>query len=222
MKKLLLFFMLMFVSLSSINAVTMSFSQNQNLYDIENTLTGNKLLSAHASSIDESFSIDNVTYNYDYVLEISDTNQDFYLTLENYYIGSNYTIMFRGDLVRDGTLYIQDLTLNEQGQYILKFIPFNNEPVKVYIDLHSNGGAGTFDIYYTEEKPKGFNALMVGFVDAFSNVFELNVKLWYLLYYIMIFVIVVSFMGALFGIASFIHKKTNEIKRKGVHGKGGE
>lgn len=201
---------------ANVNSVTMTIDQEKNIFDLEKALTGNHLLQFVASNVDEVIPIDNAneTYTYDYKLEISDSSETFYLGIENFFVNSTYYIQFRGDTTKDSTLYVQELTLNEQGQYFFKFEPsYDGEPVVVYIDLVANGGAGVFNVAYIEEKPKGFNDLIGGFVDTFSQVFDLNVKLWYLLYYLIIIIITIGFISLIFGIAFYIFKQAKKVRQ---------
>lgn len=209
-------FFILFIFISSASAVTMTIDQDKNLFDLENALTGNHILQFVASNVDETISVDNATqtYTYDYKLEISDASENFYLGIENFYDNSTYYVQFRGDTTKDSTLYVQELTLNEQGQYFFKFEPsYDGEPVVIYIDLVASGGAGVFNVAYLEEKPKGFNNLIGGFVDTFSQVFDINVKLWYLLYYLIIIILTIGFISIIFGIATFLFGKAKEIRK---------
>lgn len=209
---------MLFVSFVSVNAVTLSINQDSNIFDLERAETGNHILNFVASNVDEVISVDggNQSFTYDYVLELTDTSEDFYIALENFFENSTYRIMYRGDLTKDSTLYVQELVLNENGQYIFKFSPsYDGEPIFVYIDLQVTGGSGVFNAVYIEEKPKGFNDLIGGFVNNFSAVFDINLKLWYLLYYLIIIVLVFAFFGILFGLSFFIITKAKEIKNTG-------
>ncbi len=210
--KILSFFFILSCLMFSVNAVTLNYDQNENVYEIENGEIGNKIYTTVAGNINNAYTIDNTTYTYDYKLELSEVSEDFYLAIENYYIGANYTIFFHGDLTKDGTLYVQQLQFNEQGEYYLKFSPSGIEPVQVYIGVQDD--SHIFDVSYSEQKPKGFNSLIGGFVDAFSKVFDLNVKLWYLLYYLIIISITLGFLAILFGTAFYLFKASKKVKEK--------
>jgi len=213
MKRLSILFTLLLFSILNVNALTMSFNQNENIFDFENAEKGNNVFSTHASNINTAFqNLNGTNFTYDYKLELSEINQEFYIALENFFVNSSYKIFFHGDLSKDDTLYVQDLVLNEQGTYILKFIPTGIEAGQIFINLDENGGSGVFGATYIEEKPKGFNDLIGGLVDTFSTVFDINVKLWFLLYYLIIFMLSIGFMSMLFGFASFIFKKAQDIK----------
>ena len=215
--KLISFLFLFVIVFSPLNAVTLSLDQTDNLYELSNKETGNSIIQSIAGNIDLSMtqpvnSSGNFNYTYDYVLELNKATQEFYLVLENFYVNSTYTLYYRGDLNKNPTLYVKELTLNEQGNYIFKFTPSDEEPVKIYID--KNDPLGVFNIYYTEEKPRGFSSLISGFISTFEKVFDINIKLWFLLYYIIIIVLTLSFIGLIFGISFYLIDKTKQIKNK--------
>lgn len=221
MNKPFMFLMLFLTTLFSANALTMSFNQNSNVYDYETIEKGNNIYNFQFGDTDIfKHSFDSTNYSYDYRLELKEMNQEFFLVIENFYINTSYQVFFHGDLTQDDTLYVQELTLNEQGFYILKFIPSGIEGGQIFIDLQSeamNNGtipALPFGVSYVETKPEGFNDLIGGLVGTFEAVFDINLKLWYLLYYVIIFVLVIGFMSMLFGVASFLFKKSDEIKNR--------
>ena len=215
-KKILITIMMTLTLLMSANAITLQLDQDNNLLDFRTLETGNKVISTHANSVDTVLSVDNAqqNYTYDYKLEIVEATEDFYLVLDNTFVNSTYNILYRGDLNIDPTLYTQEVTLNEQGQYFFKFSPTRTEqPIVVYIDMEIvQGQGGAFTVAYIEEKPKGFNDLIGGFIGAFEEVFDINVKLWYLLYYIIIIVLVLAFIGILFGLGGYIIKLKEDQK----------
>lgn len=218
MKKLNLFLIMVLFSVFSVNALIMSYDQNENIYGFENAEKGNNVYNVGVSSTDTFFrSLNGTNYSYDYRMELSEMSQDFYLILENTHVNTTYLIFFHGDLSQDDTLYTQELILKEMGDYVLKFYPSNIEAGSVFIDLQDENAVHPFSVTYVEEKPKGFNQLIGGLVDTFTEVFNINLKLWYLFYYVIIFSLVVSFIGVMFGFATFLFKKADEQnQRKGL------
>lgn len=179
------------------------------LQESGNSIVRNVVGSESNKSVN-SFIIDNTTYRYDINFEFSSITEDFYLILQNYVVNSTITIMYRGDLNLNPTLYVQDLVLNEQGRYYFKFSPDNvGEAGRVFIEFPTTYVS---TIEYIETKPEGFNSLIGGFVGGFIEIVNINVNLWRVAFYGVILIIMLSFVALLFGGSWYIFKMSKRVK----------
>jgi len=192
-------------------ALDLETDQSDNLQDFYYQDSGNFQIKNAVGSVNNSYEIGNNTYYYDVDYEFTSVSEDFYLIIENYFENSTIQIMWRGDLTQDPTLYIQEFTMNEQGRYYFKFVPeYTEEPAKIYIDFGEPSYVGTIE--YVEQKPQGFNSLMGGFVNAFLDVVSININMWRIAFYTLIFLILVAFAGLVFGASWYIHKQSQRIR----------
>lgn len=214
--------LLFFVAISSsVYSLSASFDQDENTADFYTQQHGNTIFEVIPGSVDDVLFVDNgsSTLNYDYRLEITDSNEPFFIGIENFDERSNYTIAWKGDVSVDPTLYIRNVTMNEQGTYLFKFTPssVDGESV-VYIDLHEPGNIVYLE--YTEQKPQGASSLIAGFVNAFVEVVEVNVQFWKVMFYGSIFLIVVLVLFGLirisFELFSIAKKMRNEDNRNSI------
>jgi len=203
-------FTLFFLMLSSVSALNLDFNQNSNINDYKNEGTGNRVVYDLVGSVDDIIEIydDNFTlissYNYDVEIEISDVVEDFYIVIPNNEINRTMTFMWQGDLTKDDTLYVQNVTFNQVGNYYFRFSPaYPNEPAHIYVNAVAPSYISTF--FYSEEKPQGFSNLMGGFVSAFTDVIEINVQFWKVIFYgaILTITLLVLFMLIRIGFAFF-------------------
>lgn len=206
-------FMLLFC-LSSAHALSMVSDQDSNLEDYRKTFKGNTHIYNSVGSIDDILiNVSGNVYYYDYSLEFSNLQEDFFVVLQNNFEGSNVTVYWRGDLTKDDTLYIQNLTLNEVGRYFIKFEPeYPDEVGRVYINFVEPSYVGTHEI--VEEKPRTFNALVIGLMDYFEEIAQVNVDLWVFLFWTIVFLVGIGLVGMLFGIAFWLFAKAKELKKK--------
>lgn len=216
MNKGFIFLMMMLLSLFSVSALDLYIDQSDNLIDYHSKSDGNTIINNVAGHINNIYETPtNQTYYYDFQLELSSMNEEFYLIIENYDINQTLTIFYHGDLARDGTLYVQEVTLNEAGQYYFKFVPdFNDEGGQIYLGFEEIEFVGTLE--YVEKKPEGFNSLMSMFLGSFQEIILINITIWQIMFYSLIFMIAVTFIGALFGGSFWLLNKAKQIREKRV------
>ena len=216
MKKIIYFIMLI-VCMFSVSAVSLVTDQDQNVNDYYNAENGNIMIQSVAGSYsttnNQSFGVGGLNgtyYYYDLDYEFVSTSEDFYLMIQNADSNKTGSIYFRGDLNKDGTLYIQNFTFNDVGRYYFKFEPsYEAEPVRVYLEFEDSF-VGTIE--YAEEKPKGFTGLVGGLVDGFSDVIEINISLWRIAYYTIVTAILVGFTLGVFAIAFWIFRYAKRLR----------
>lgn len=209
---------LSFIMITSCYGLILEVDQENNIYDYYNSENGNFGLMDLVGSVNTNKTFSNVTYDYDIKYEYTSINEDFFYVIENYYENETITFMYHGDLTRDSNLYIQEVNLNEVGQYYFKFSPsVSDEPASIYINVESNH---VFKIEYVELKPKGFNSLIGGFVGGFMDIVEINVSFWVILWYTILFIIITSFTIGIFVFGFWILKRAKTLREKGFNGEG--
>lgn len=215
-RKLSLMLVVFIAICSSAFALDFSFDQTQNIQDYNNNDHGNIQLYDFVGSTNQNitFPDSNNTYQYDFFIEYTEMADNFYFIINNAYVNQTVQFMWRGDLSRDDTIYIQNFTLEEAGTYYFKFEPeYVDEPGRIYMEVE-NSFVGTIKI--TEENPKTFNDLMGGLVDAFVDIVSLNVAFWRILLYTTIAIIGFALIGAIFGFAFIIFGYVKKLKQGGL------
>lgn len=216
MNKGFIFFSVLLLSLFSANALDLYVGQSENLVSYNGKSDGNTIINSIAGHVNNPYiTPTNQTYYYDFDLELSGMNEEFYLIVENYFINQSLTIWYYGDLARDGTLYVQEVILNEDGRYLFKFKPdYANEGGHIYFGFEEDSFVGTME--YVEKKPEGFNALMGTFLGSFQEIIYINITLWQIMFYTLIFIITVAFIGSLFGGSFWLLNRAKQIREKGL------
>lgn len=209
---------------NSVFAMTITFDQSSNLRDYKDNQKGNILYNDIVGSISQSKNqylgfggLNGTRYYYDFEMEFNYLSEDFYLIINNYFSNASFVMMYRGDLTKDDTLYIQNLTFNEQGRYYFKINPdYIGESGKIYFEYVNSNFTGTLE--YQESKPQGFNELMGGIVVGFNTIIDYNIALWRIAGYILIFVITLSFVISIFWIGFTLHayRKRIQNKKRGI------
>lgn len=216
--KIILLFIGMLLMMSGVSALTIQQGQDENLFDYTRAEKGNELSWITTSDVDDEVTLEtNATLDYDYSLELNEVNENFYLIIDNFYAGETYTISYSADLRENNIIYTFNATLEETGKYYYKFSPSGSkEDAIIYVDVNYPGNESpkVLSFSYHEEKPKGFNDLMSGFVFAFEEIIELNISLWKIVFYVIMFVIFALFTFGIFGIAFTIIKYRDQIKKK--------
>ena len=201
MKKIIIIMMTMMMLAMSVNAGTVIFDQDSVIKDRSEDLIGNTLADGIAGSAnDETITASNFTYTGDYKLEFFDLNTKYYVVLENPFVNTtmNLTWFFNNDASASAVAINQELTLNEVGTYYFEIKPETEGEKGAFMMGFPDSFVGT--VLLQVEERKGFNTLMAGFVGGFSDVVEINVQFWRIAYYLIIFVVVVGFILALFGL----------------------
>lgn len=207
--------LVMLAMFSSVNALTLNANQDDNIYNFNIKEKGNYLIQDLVGSINHQYNINNTNYTYDLDLEFSSVNEEFFIVIQNQIANSTLTFMYRGDLTRNGNLYIQELHLTEQGKYYFRFVPnYIGEPARIYIDI-STTGIGTIEVI--EQKPQGFNNLIGVFVGSFQEIISINLGLWRMTFYMIVLGITITFIFGLFGVGFYILKKAKHIREKGFN-----
>lgn len=214
MKKIFIFILIMFTVLNSVNAVIINFDQDKNLIDFQNNELGNVLVGTITPAVNTTLSVSssNTTYVFDKKFEFESLNEDIYLILQNGYVNANITLMYRGDLTQNPTLFIQDLTLNEVGEYYFKVSPSTvNEPVVIYIDLPSDVVEPVTLIYkLVEEKPDSFNSIILKIIEPFVTIVEINITIWKIIFWTLILILAITLVVLIFYTAFYLFKKSRE------------
>lgn len=213
-KNIYILIIMFMLSISCVSAIEFSSDQDDNLGDYYMVEKGNTLVNNIAGSVNEQFvSSTNNTYYYDTSYEFEETNKAYYLIIQNAQVdNTTMRIMWRGDLTKDPTLYVQNFTLNERGRYYFKFTPSNiGEVSKVYLDFEDSFAS---TIRYVEEKPRSFNDLVGNFVSGLTEIKDINIALWKITFYVFLFVISTGFIFGMFYIAFKIFAIAREIRDK--------
>lgn len=217
MKKTILTIILVFLmTLTSVNALTLTLDQTDNLQEFTNKDKGNTFFDDFAGSTSTSLSQtieitnSNNSYPYDYQYEFSSIAEDFYIAIQNVAPNSNLTIMWHGDLGRNSVFNVQEVTMLESGAYYYRFSPeYDGEPGRIYFEF-SDSTAGF--IQYVEEKPLGFNDLIGGIVGAAEDFVNIQISLWTVAYYTVILIVAISFIGGLFWSGAWVIKNGRDFR----------
>lgn len=215
-KKFNLMIILLLIVISSGYSVTLSSNQDTNIQDFNSKDNGNSFVNIFSGVEINEFIINNNTYYYNDRLEFQAVNEEFYVKVNNYEVDTNITFMFFGSLIENPVLNIQTFKMNEIGDYYFKFTPTtNNEPVTIYTDITSNIG----QTVVITKQPMGFNSLMGGFVKSFLDIVYININIWRIVFYSIIFGMLLLFTSILFGGSFYIFKKAKQIReQKGLIG----
>lgn len=211
--KLITILTLIFLMFTSVNALDISSSQSSNINDLLSYDIGNERVFDITSNINNEIIVNGNNYSYDFDLEYNAVSENIYLKFNNPQVNNTLTFLWSGDLTRDDTLYVQNFTMNEQGTYYFKFTPdYVGEPAHVYVDI-VNDFASPITINELETKPQGFNDLIGGLVSSFNDIIEVNVTFWKILLYTTIFIITLSIILSIFGLAFWIFSKAKDVKK---------
>lgn len=222
MKKLNIFILMIFLCITSVSAVSVNLNQDDVISDFYNNDKGNHYIDTIVGSANYILSTINATENrtYDYDLEFAEASESFYIIVKNGLANKSMQLMWYGDLTRDNTLYVQNLTFNEYGNYMFKVIPsYDGEPITVLMDLEEDSYVVDFEI--VEEKPKGFNLLMTPLVSGFVDIIDINIGMWNIAFYSIIALVTFGFIALLFSIAFLIFAYTRKLQGRPLI-KGGE
>lgn len=213
---------MLLLCIGSVSALTMGTNQDSNNNDYYVASSGNIFIKSVAGSYsttnNQSFGVGGLNgtyYYYDLDYEFTSVNEDFYLMIQNTNVNETLTIMYRGDLTRDPTLYIQNVTFNEIGRYLFKFSPsYENEPGRIFLEFE-DAFVGTIE--YTEDKPEGFTSLVGGLVDTSEELIDINISLWRIGFYTLITVIIIAFTLGIFGIAFTMFRYSKKLSEDRAH-----
>jgi len=220
MKKIFMCVILALFLISSAFSVRVELDQVESFQQYSTVDKGNRLLpNIIVGNTNTVLSVINATQNftYDFQLEIGEAYEPFFYIIDSGVDNKSIQLMWYGDLTRDPSLYIQNITLNEYGQYYFRVEPsYESEPITIMVNLIDD----TYIVqsYYVEEKPKGFNALMTPLVEGFGEVIGFFINFWAVAFYTVIFVLSAGFILTIFGLAflvfSYAKKLMNADKSK--------
>lgn len=219
MKRLSITFILFIIMLSSGFSAMLDTSQSSNILDYKTHEKGNSFYYSFAGSINNpiTFNNSNTTYYFDIDWELDSVSEDFFIIIRNYIPNNNGTFIFHGDLNRDSTAYIQPFTMDEIGTYYFKFSPsVDDEPMRLYLDMGANSWVGV--VTYQELKPASFNKIIGGFVEALLELVSLNILVWEVAFYIILFVISLVFVAVIFGSGFLIFRYAKKLKEQREQG----
>lgn len=214
------FGMLLFVSLffmMSANALTIQQGQTANLYDYNSALKGNLVSEVYTSGVNEQFNVENISRFYDVQMNFDSVSQPFYIVIDNLVAGTTYEITYSNNLNVGNIVNTFNTTLEEEGKYYYKFTPSNvGEEAVIYIENTYNVSGQppqVFFLGYQEEKPQGFSYVIGSFVNFFVDVLEINLSLWQILFYLVVFIISTTLVFFLFGVAFLVFDYTQKFKK---------
>lgn len=219
MKKLSIIIMLLVLMLSSGYSAMLDTTQSSNILEYRTHDKGNSFYYSFAGSINEpiTFTNSNNTYYYDIDWELDSVTEDFFIIIRNYFPNNNGTFIFHGDLTRNPNAYIQPFTMNETGTYYFKFSPsVEGEPMRVYLDIGALSWSGI--VTYQELKPASFNKIIGGFVEALLELVSLNILVWQIAFYIILFIVSLAFVGVIFGLAFLGFSYAKKLKKQREEG----
>lgn len=210
------------LSIFSVSALTLETNQDTNNNDYYAKTNGNiiikNLVGSYSTTNNQSFGVGGINgtlYYYDLDYEFTSTNEDFYLMIQNTAVNQTATIMYRGDLTRDSTLYIQNVTFNEVGRYLFKFIPsYENEPARIYLEV-PDAFVGTIE--YAEQKPEGFTSIVGGLITTSEELIDINISLWRIAFYSIVTGLIIAFVLGIFGIAFMMFRYSKKLSEDRQH-----
>jgi len=221
MKKIFIFlfmFSLLFLSMDTTNAINLNYDQSNVIYDYKIATLGMSNENIVVGSLN-NVNIGNQTGDIKY--ELRGLTRPIYILIENGMENITLDITYvNDDAVAIGEInnkiaISQELTMEETGTYYFKFEPsYDGENFDFIIDFPSSYVG---NLHLKEEQAKEFNSLISGFIDSFEEIVKINVTLWRLLFYTIIFLFTLSFIIGLFGGSFWILKQAKKI-REGENG----
>lgn len=207
--------MMLMLSMFTVFGVDFNYEQAPNLIDYNTNNVGVSVQQIAVGSLN-SYNIGNQTGDVKY--ELRGSSEPIYLIIENGYANSTFEITYVNDdpILENSssTAYSQELTMTETGAYYFIFEPsYDGESFDFILDFANDK---VHNVYLKEQQPQGFNSLMSGFVNAFLDIVEINITIWRVVFYTLIFIIMVAFVGLLFTGSLWMFKYSQKIRdRKG-------
>ncbi len=200
------------------------YDQDSNIADLETGETGNVLREEIVGSTNKLISTgDGNTTPYDIQYELDAMKNPVYVTINNGFENSTYTLLWQDQTSNGTILNKQNFTMNEKGRYVFKFYPDETgETTSLYVDIVDDGGIAW--ITYQEQQPEGFNQVIGGLVNSFEDIIEINISIWYLVFYLLIFVALLTVVVGMFGFGFLILKHAKKMREKdhGLYNAGGD
>jgi len=215
MNKLFLIFLMVVLGLSSVMGGTLT-NINDKDYAINqyfNADISNKYTQFVFGQDNFNFSVNNVTYVYDFNQRINDVNSPIYLIWDNLEPNSEFTIFiqdYSSPFVNgnpQGILYT--ILIEDVGTYYAELNPkYSGQNMEILFNAPNNW-TGDFIMANTleQEKISLFTPLINGVVDLIL----INVALWQIMFYLFIGVIIIGSIWGVVLLAYRFYKWANEV-----------
>ena len=213
MKKLL--FLIMLIPMFALNIFAGDFVYSQpiviNDYNTDNL--GNMQLLDFAGSVNNILELGANNYSYDVDFEFAQLNRDMYFLIENYIVNNTIDVIYHFDLGETTEFIAQELTMEELGTYYFKFEnSYEKEPLRVYIGFNNDSFVGTMKIHSSEKT--GLTDTMETFVGYVSELININIMFWRIIYYLFIFVIIIVALGMVVGSVFKLIEWSEKLSKK--------
>lgn len=214
MKKIITILVLLICMSSLVSAVSLEYEQTSVITDYNTNEVGASLQRVVVGS-SNSVTIGNKTG--DIKFELRGMSQPYYLLIDNGFINNTFNITYvNDDPIKTGesgkNATTQELTMQELGMYYFKIEPsYEGESVDFILNFDDDR---TTQVFLQEQHPQGFNTLMAGFVNAFLDIVEINITMWRIAFYVLIFIILIGFVALVFGGSFYIFKVSQNVKDK--------
>lgn len=195
-KKIYLFFILLAISLTSIFAINIV----TDTQTIQNDLKEFKISNILYTDILPSTNDIKNNISYDYMFEVKDSTQNFYLVLTKA-SGVNSTLKFYITTTKDITSQTYDIinysyVLGSNGDYYFKFEELSDKQnFNVYIDIQDSTFLD-YPISYIDINPYSIDSIFNKFTTLFITIIETN---WGIIKISFFTLIVISVIGIIYG-----------------------
>lgn len=220
MRTLLLLLVFMWSGLGIAHASILEYDQGEIIADFERFQGGNTQIQFIVGSVGQN--PDNVSngtgpsivaggevFFYDTKLEYDQLNNPVFLYFETFEPGEQLTFVW----VYSGVSRMQNVTLNEAGNYFFRFSPDElREQTTLYIDLIDPVGA--IALRTQEQKNLGPSSFIKNTVNFIEELMLIVVSFWRLLYYLFIFVVVIGSLAVFVGLAFKVLEWAEKFREK--------
>lgn len=217
-------FMVMCMVPVTVFSAGLVYDQDSNIADLETGETGNVLREELQGNINKLISTGvNQTTPYDIQYELDAMKNPVYVTINNGFENSTYILLWQDQTSNGTILNKQNFTMNEKGRYVFKFYPDKTgETTSLYVDIVDEKGIAW--VTYQEQQPEGFNQVIGGLVGSFEDIIEINISIWYIVFYLLIFVALLTVVAGMFGFGFLIlqHARKMRDKDHGLYNAGGD
>lgn len=208
----------------SVFSAGLVYDQDSNIADLETGETGNVIREELQGNINKLISTGvNQSTPYDIQYELDAMKNPVYVTINNGFKNSTYTLLWQDQTSNGTILNKQNFTMNEKGRYVFKFVPDAiGETTSLYVDIVDDKGIAW--VTYQEQQPEGFNQVIGGLVGSFEDIIEINISIWYIVFYLLIFVALLTVVAGMFGFGFLILQHARKMREKdhGLYNAGGD
>lgn len=215
--KILMLLMLILISMVGINAGQLLYSQDDLINDITGDI-GNIRVNVVLGNANIFTTLLSGNQTYDIYYEYNELHNDMYYVIDNGIVGSNVTLIWNFDKSQTQTRYTQIFTLNELGKYVFKIDNnIDGETLQLFMDFPDTW---TGYVYEQQEIEQGLPDVINKFSNSAMDLIGINLTLWKLGFYVIIFAFVVGTLILLVWLAIKFYnwgKEHNVFKKRSNH-----